>query len=455
MKFRALLVLLLLFTSVVHAKTKLMVWGLQSGKETKALDAQIAEFEKRNPDIDVALLPIGDGYIDLQKLMTAAGGLPPAVVNLSDFTAGIEASTNTLLALNEFLEADKNQPSAIQEREYYTAAWQGAKYKGRLYSIPTGADARMLFYNRKMLLQAGFKKPPQSWDELLVYAKKLTKRRQDGSFERIGFIPNYGNAWPYLYSWQNGGEFMSLDGRKCTLNNQHSMEAFRFMIEVYDALGGYDKVNTFQSTFPDGPQNPFLTGKVGMVITGNWTLDSIARYAPNLDFGVAPAPVPLARLRGEGRFKGQPKFITWSSGFSMAIPRGARQSREAWRFIRWMSSSDAVLLGSKAQKRYNESKGRPFVFLYTANKKINERLLREFPVKNKRIQKSQKTFLDILPNSKHRPVTPVATALWDAQMRAFDTAAQHLKSLRMAMNEQTAFVQKELDSFNAQQKKPL
>ena len=28
------------------------------------------------------------------------------------------------------------------------------------------------------------------------------------------FIPNYGNAWLYIYSWQNNGEFMS-PGRKC------------------------------------------------------------------------------------------------------------------------------------------------------------------------------------------------------------------------------------------------
>ena len=40
----------------------------------------------------------------------------------------------------------------------------------------------------------------------------------DGTFDRIGFIPNYGNSWLYIYSWQNDGEFMSPDGRTCTMN---------------------------------------------------------------------------------------------------------------------------------------------------------------------------------------------------------------------------------------------
>ncbi|MFM7322257.1 MAG: hypothetical protein ACKO5K_12140, partial [Armatimonadota bacterium] len=40
-------------------RIKLVVWGLQSGKETAGLDAQIAEFERQNPDVDVSALSIG------------------------------------------------------------------------------------------------------------------------------------------------------------------------------------------------------------------------------------------------------------------------------------------------------------------------------------------------------------------------------------------------------------
>ncbi|HEY0073575.1 MAG TPA: ABC transporter substrate-binding protein, partial [Abditibacteriaceae bacterium] len=352
MKFRFLLVLLLL-TSSLHAKTKLIVWGLQSGKETKALDAQVTEFEKRNPDIDVSLLSMGAGAMNPQKLMTAiVGGVPPDVINQDRFTIGDWASRDTFRPLDDFIAEDKNKPDGIRESDYYSAAWQEAEYEGKVYAIPSGIDDRMLFYNRKMLREAGYNAPPQTWEELLEMSKKLTKRHPKGTYERIGFIPNYGNSWLYLYSWQNGGEFMSPDGRKCTLNNEHSVGALKYMVKVYDELGGYSNVSIFQSGFQGEEQDPFFTGKVGMVITGNWILNGIARYAPGLDFGVAPAPVPAARLRGEGRFKGQPKFITWSGGFSLAIPKGAKKAREAWRFIKWMNSLEATILGNKIQKAY-------------------------------------------------------------------------------------------------------
>ena len=138
----------------------------------------------------------------------------------------------------------------------------------------------------------GEAKPPQTWEELLDDAKKLSQTRPDGSFERIGFIPNYGNSWLYIYAWQNDGEFMSPDGRTCTMNAKPNVEALDYMVKVYDALGGVDKVAAFQSGFQTNELDPFLTGKVAMKIDGSWVPKNIARYGPDLDFGLVPAPIP-------------------------------------------------------------------------------------------------------------------------------------------------------------------
>lgn len=456
MKSRLLCILaVLLFVFPCAAKTKLIVWGLQSGKETKGLDAQVAEFERRNPDIKVSLLSMGAGAMNPQKLMTAiAGNVPPDVINQDRFTIGDWASRDTFLALDDFIAKDKNAPDGIRPGDFYPAAWKEAEYKGKVYAIPSGIDDRMLFYNRKMLREAGIKEPPQTWEQLLEDAKKLTKKSANGSFERIGFIPNYGNSWLYLYSWQNGGEFMSPDGRKCTLNNPRSVEALAYMKKVYDELGGYDKVNIFQSSFQGAEQDPFFTGKVGLVITGNWVLGGIARYAPGLDFGVVPAPVPAARLKGEGIFKGQPKFLTWSGGFSLAIPKNARHAAEAWRFVKWMNTAEATLLANAEQKKYNESKGKPFVFSLTANGPINQQLLRAFPPKGKHLLEGQRACIDMLSFAKYRPVTFVGQSLWDAHVRAFEKAAGQGRTPQAAMDEQTHLVQQELDKAFARDNLP-
>ena len=441
-------------------KVKLVVWGLQPGKETKGLDAQIAEFERRNPDIDVSVLAMGAGQMNPQKLMTSiVGRVPPDVIHQDRFTIGDWASRGTFMPLDDLIAKDSG-PDAIKAENYYPAAWNEAVYEGKVYAVPTGIDDRLLYYNRAIFREVGLDpdRPPQTWPELMEYAKKLTAYNADKTYRRIGFIPNYGNSWLYLYAFQNSAKptvFLSENGRASTLAAPENVEALQFMTDVYDALGGVDKVNIFQSGFQGAEQNPFYTGKIGMVINGNWELGNIARYAPDLDFAVAPAPVPVERFEGGGRFKGVDRFVTWTGGFSYAIPTGARNPDAAWRFIKYMSSEESWVLSSRAQKQYNESKGRPFVFNLSANSRINARLLKEVPPVNPRLFVAQKAFIDMLPVARYRPVTFVGQPLWDSHVRAFERAVAHAQTPKAALEEQQALVQKELDKAYAREKLPL
>ncbi len=433
-------------------KIKLVVWGLQSGPDTKGLDAQIAEFERRHPNIDVVALQMGAGGMNPQKLMTAiVGKVPPDVVDQDRFTIGDWASRDTFMPLDKLIARDTAKPDGVKPQEFYKACWAEATYQGKVYAVPFSTDDRALYYNKEIFRQAGLdpNKPPQTWDELLACAKKLTKYRPDGGFERIGFIPNFGNSWLYLYSWQNGGEFMSPDGRTCTMNNKLSVQALDYMTSVYDSLKGVEAINSFSTAFKANELDPFLTGLVAMKIDGNWFMDGIARYGPDLDFAVAPAPVPRERLEGKGRFKGQPKFITWSGGFSFAIPKGAKHVEESWEFIKWMCSPESNRIACEAQKKYNHSKGRPYVPNMTANMKVNEMIFREFAPTLPKYRDSLRLFLDLMKVSKYRPVTFVGQRLWDEHVRAFDQATRHKKTSQAAMDDGTKIVQKELDKvFN-------
>lgn len=441
-------------------QTKLVVWGLQSGTETAGQDAKVAEFERRNPDIKLSLLSIGSGGMNPQKLMTSiVGGTPPDLINQDRFTIGDWASRDAFQSLDKYIDAEKSTPNPIREQDFYPAAWNEAVYKKHVYAIPTGIDDRVLYYSKKAFREAGLdpNKPPRTWEELKEYTKKLTKRKNDAvkSLERAGFIPNYGNSWLYLYAWQNGAEFMSPDGRKCTLYTPASAEALQYMVDVYDMMGGYDKVNQFQSGFQSAEQDPFISGKIAMVINGSWNVNTIARYAPDLDFGVAPPPVPAERLKGKGRFAGQDPFITWSGGSSLAIPVGARHPDEAWRFIKWMNSQEANIIAATAQRKFNLSKGRPYVFDLTAQPKINEALLKLFPPANAALQSAQKTVIDMLPAAKYRPVTFIGQTLWDAHARAADRAFQHQGTPKQNLQTQQYLVQKELDTAFARENLPL
>jgi multiple sugar transport system permease protein len=443
-------------------RVKLVVWGLEYGEESKGLEARIKEFERRHPNIEVSALSMGAGGMNPQKLMTAiVGNVSPDVIHQDRFTIGDWAARETFLPLDSYIARDRDKPDGVRAEDYYPACWKEATYTNPLtgtrgvFAVPFSTDCRALLYNKTLFREAGIvdakgeAKPPQTWDELYDDAKKLTRMNPDGTFARIGFIPNFGNSWLYIYSWQNDGEFMSPDGRTCTMNAPENVAALDFMVRVYDALGGVTKVDAFQSGFQSNELDPFLTNKVAMKIDGSWVPESIARYGPDLDFGVVPAPVPADRLHHVGRFqKERDTFITWAGGFSFAIPRGAKHPEEAWEFIKWMCSPEAGVLDSAAQKAYNESKHRPYVPLISANRRTNEAVYARYAPTAPKFREAMSLFIGMMDHARFRPVTFVGQRLWDEHVRAFDNATHHATtgmSAQQAMDDGTQVVQRELD----------
>ncbi len=447
-----------------HHRIKLVVWGMELGQDSEGLQARINAFEKMHPNIRVSVLGMGAGGMDPSKLMTAiVGNVPPDVIHQDRFTIGDWASRGTFLPLNSFLAKDATRADGVHQKDFYPACWQEATYtspithQSGVYAIPDGTDDRLLFYNIPEFKKAGIvdsqgnAKPPRTWHELLSDAVKLTRYNKDGTIKRIGFIPNYGNSWLYLYAWQNGGDFMSPDGRTCTMNAPNNVGALNYMVKVYDALGGVSKVNAFQSGFQSNALDPFLTGTVAMKIDGSWIPAAIARYKPDLDFGVAPPPVPSARLLHLGRFAHvKNTFLTWAGGFSYAIPRGAHHAKAAWEFIRWMTSPQAALIDAAATKAYDAAKQRPFVPALSANRVINQVVFAKYGPKSFKFANAMNLFIAMMDNARFRPVTFVGQRLWDEQVRAMDAATHHditHETSLQALNIATQSVQHDLNRF--------
>ncbi len=440
---------------------RLVVWGLESGTETKDQDAKIAAFERMHPNIHVAVLSMGAGAMNPQKLMTAiVGGVPPDLVRQDRFTIGDWASRDAFRSLNDLLARDLNSksPYAIRKVDYVPATWAEANYESNVYAIPYETDDRVLYYNKTLFREVGLdpNHPPQTWDELIEYAKKLTRRTPGGGYDRLGFIPIYGQGWLYLWSWQQDGEFMAPDGRHCTLDNPFTEMALTTMVSWYDQLGGVDGINAFSGGFTTEDQDPFMTGKLAMKVDGDGFISSIARYHPEMDFGVCAVPIPAERFRREGRFKSDPQWVTWSGGFSFAIPRGAQHVKEAWEFVQWMNSPKAVIIGAKAQAAYVASKGRLFVPGLRANIPATQAVFDAYKstLPPKFLDAKQIT-LDLLPYTKFRPVTFVGQRLWDEHARAVDAAIRHTKSPKAALSYGQQQVQIELDKVFQRESHPL
>ena len=432
-------------------KTRLVIWGISQGEYMVGQYAAIDAFEQAHPGVEVITSPAGR-VGGPQKLMTAiVGGVPPDVMYQDRFTIGGWASHEAFMALDNFIKNDNDTTHGINPKDFYQSTWNEANYKGKVYAIPYDVDVRVLYYNKLMLRQAGFVNkegdvvPPKTWGQLLKYNKKLTIKNDGGGFDRIGFIPLFGQSTFYLFARQNGGRFVSKDGKKCLLTSPPIVGALNWLVKYYDTIGGRASVDGFTRSFLSKADDPFLIGQVAMMVDGNWKLSNIARYKPDMNFGVAPAPVP----------KGEPP-ITWSGGFSFAIPSGAKHPKLAWEFIKWMSSPAAWEIRDRVLQRYNRSRGGAYVPSLSANKKVNKLIWEKFIVNNENLKDKYKTSLrtciDMLSHSKYRAVTPVADKLWDQQTRAAEYATYHYLSPEKALAQSQKVIQRDLNKIHSKVK---
>ena len=428
-------------------KEAIIFWGnvFDFGEE---IYAAIHQFELRNPEYKVIMSPAvaRDLTGDAQRLLSAvAGKVPPDVVWFDRFAIGEWAGRGALEDLRPLIESQNprnpwDQKYAINLADFYPWAIEETEYrppgstqKPGIFGIATTADVRVLFSNSNILRQEGMvdaqgnPKPPTTWEELREASKKLTRYARPGDFNsemtRLGFAPNYGNSWLYIYAWQAGGEFLSPDRTTCTLNSPPIRRALQYMVDVYDDCGGYSKARGFEQMFQQDTMDPFLRGLVVMKIDGDWRFENIAEFQPDFDFWISPGPMPADEL-AKGR-----KPITWAGGWSYVIPKSSRNKSGAFKLIQYLSSREAMLLLEYGKREKKESEGRLYMPRTFANRRIFEELVREAVDTNPRcppaFKRAYAVQKELLPNTRIRPVSPAGQLLWQKHREALENAVNH------------------------------
>ena len=146
----------------------------------------------------------------------------------------------------------------------------------------------------------------------------------------------------------------------------------------------------------------------------------LARYAPDLDYGVTFIPSP----------PGGQSHSSWVGGWCMAIPKGAANQDEAWEFIRWLGASPegSKLVGS-ATGLFPGWRPSPYFASVQGKKHYGK-------------------FLRILQECRHqRPVMPVQARYMRELSRAVDAAVYGKLTPKQALARAGEATQRELDGI--------
>ncbi len=413
-------VAMLAFIPVAEAETTVTFWGQAlPPTDQAAVDQIIKDFEAKNPEIRIKWVPVSATETDESKLMTAVrGGVGPDVYYLNRFAAQQRASEGLLENLKPFIDKEGVDLSD----KYLPFAWGDVSNGKGVYALPFDTDARVLFYNKALLKEAGVDlaafdpaNGPMTTEAVAAAAAKVNVKNASGAYDRIGFIPWFEQGWHYTWGLAFNGTFQ--DGPcKVTPTSPGAVAGMQYLQDSAKALD-YPAASQFLNSYfpPNAPaqNNPFFSGKVAMMVNGDWMLPQLATYAKDLDWSLTYIPTP-------------DKHITsWSAGWSLAVPTRAKNAEAAYTFARYMT-------GEEGQRTYVKMSQH----LPTWKSLLDEADL---------FDGQHKFFKDLLPKSN--PLFQLATGAlyWDELTRAQEKVLSGSATPADAMAAVAARVQPQLD----------
>lgn len=315
-------------TTELSGRLEMFSWWTAGG-EADGLNAMFALYRKMYPKVEIVNATVAGGAGTNAKAVLSTrltGGDPPDSFQLH---AGLEV---------EKYEPERYlQPlDALYTQEGLTTAFPKdllalLRYKDHFWGVPVNIHrANVLWYNRKVLADAGLK-PPATWDEFFKAADVLKAKRI------VPLVIGTKEGWEAAHTFETvlastlGAKgYVDLWAGKVRWTDPKVAEA----LGIFKRLMGVANTDHAALTWSDAAQY-LVDGKGAMHIMGDWT-DGWFTSKSYTGYGWAPVPGT------------QGTFVALSDSFAAA--RGAKHNDNLMAWLR--------LAGSKAgQEAFNPKKG--------------------------------------------------------------------------------------------------
>ncbi|HZS81948.1 MAG TPA: ABC transporter substrate-binding protein [Stellaceae bacterium] len=297
------------------------------GPITKIIDSMVADFEKADPGITIKAIYSGTYQETITKALTALkSGEPPhvAVILSTDMFTLIDE--DAILPFDELATGPEGKKWL---NAFYPAFMANSRTGGKTWGIPFQRSTVVQYWNKEAFKEAGLdpEKPPKTWDEMVAFGKKLTKRDANGHVTQWGLqIPTSG--FPYwlfqALATENGAILMNEAGTEVHFDDPKVIGALQFLVDLSKKDGIMPAGITEWGTTPED----FFQRKIAMMWTTTGNLTNVKAKAP-FPFGVAQLPAHA-----------RPGSPTGGGNFYIFKKTTPEQRQAALKFVEFMTSPE-------------------------------------------------------------------------------------------------------------------
>lgn len=292
-----------------------------NGGQEETLAAMVKAFELENSDIKVNVETLGYEDYFTQLAIRVAGNQAPDVyeMNIENFRAYADKGA--------IAEIDTTK---IDVSQIHQTALGAFKVGNKQFGLPTKFSNVVLIYNKDLFDQAQIAYPTNDWDwdDELVAAQAIRALGDDiyGIFRPIQTHEFYKTVA------QNGGSMMDASQTNFTLNSTQNVQALEKMIA---RVNDTNVTPTVEQLGGMGDWDLFLSGRLGMIVTGIWAFST---YAKDADFAWDIVVEP-----------GMTQKATHFFSDAVVVSEKSKEKEAATKFAGFLSgSSEAALLRANA-----------------------------------------------------------------------------------------------------------
>ena len=330
-----------LMTGTALADTTLkLVEVITSPERTETLKGIVSKFEAANPGtkVEIISLPWSEAFQKFATMVSA--GDVPDVMEMPDTWLSLYANNGMLESLEPYL-AKWEHTAGLSERTLEL----GRDVKDTAYMLPYGFYLRAMFYNKKLLAEAGVKEPPKTLDEFADASKKVAALPGKYGYCLRGG-PGGLNGWVMFgASMAGSNEFFTKDGTS-TFDSPGWVKGLTYVIDLYK--NGYapkDSVNWGFNEIVAG----FYSGTCAFLDQDPDALIAIAQRMKPEDFGIMTMPkgpdgktFPTIGFAGWSIMsKSENKDLSWKLVETLEGPEGN---------IEWNKKTGALPVHKSAEK---------------------------------------------------------------------------------------------------------
>lgn len=312
---------------VSEGKVQIEFWNALTGKNEEILKGFVEEFNAQSENVEVNMVSQGDYWENGTKLQAAIAAKNQPDLTMLEITQISQfASFGTLANVDDYISDETKD-------DFLDGLMRESEYNGETVAVPLNRSTPLLYINKDMCEAAGLDPAgPKIWEELKVYAEKLTNKE-----EGIVGLAVPIDIWFYeALIYQQGGEIVD-SNNQVAFNNDKGVKALELWQNMMKegtmqlpAGEGYDAWDT--------AKDAFINGKAGM------TLQSTASLAGILEQTQESFTVNTAFLPGDTQYK----VPTGGANIVIMENSSEEEKQAAGEFIEFMSEKENVIKFSMA-----------------------------------------------------------------------------------------------------------